>query len=232
MAKKSKKTAKTYAALIMDRSGSMVSIRQEALDAFNAQVRALKDGTATGMKTLVSQVFFSTTVDNPLSWCADVDTLKEATLDEYRPEGFTALYDAIGVTAHKLSQLPDAGDADTAFLVVVVTDGQENQSREYNVRSIGNLVRELQATGRWTFAVQGANLDLAALATVTGIPVANMDKFDASHTGTMSASVRTQSAAASYMSTRGAGGQSVSNFYAVSPKSTPPDSDDGSFWKK
>ncbi len=214
MAKKS--ALKTRIALVLDSSGSMQSIRKEALDMFNQQVRAIKKGAAE-VDTKVSLAVFETGVKT-IIFNEDVKKLKELTLESYNPDGGTAMYDAVGGAIDALSFLPEASDENTSFLVVIVSDGEENQSKKYNQYDIQKRVLALQATGRWTFSYLGANQDLGKISNDLGILRGNTHAFVASAAGVNSAGVANTIATANYMNSRSMGVKSVNNFY--SPENT------------
>ena len=222
--RKTKKAAlvlKTRVAFILDRSGSMGPIRAEALDMFNQQVKALKETTTKGMDTKVTFVTFSTIADAPVIFNEEIGKLHPLTLEQYNCDGWTAMYDAVGRTVDQLSSLEEAKDPNTSFLVVIVSDGAENYSREYNAAAIAARVKGLQDTKRWTFTYLGANQDLSVISQTLNIPLGNTMSFTASSAGTFSAGVTNTASTRSYMGSR-AGGQSASvNFY--SPPTTPID---------
>lgn len=215
----SKKTAlKTRIALVLDSSGSMQSIRKEALDMFNQQVRAIKKGAAE-VDTKVSLAVFESGVKT-IFFNEDVKKLKELALESYNPEGGTAMYDAVGGAIDALSFLPEASDENTSFLVVIVSDGEENQSKKYNATDISKRVIALQATGRWTFSYLGANQDLAKVSATLGISRGNMHAFTASVPGAYAAAAVNTAATEKYMGNRSMGVKAVNNFY--SPENTGP----------
>lgn len=215
----SKKTAlKTRIALVLDSSGSMQTIRKEALDMFNQQVRAIKKGAAE-VDTKVSLAVFESGV-RTMFFNEDVKKLKELALESYNPEGGTAMYDAVGGAIDALSFLPEASDENTSFLVVIVSDGEENQSKKYNQYDIQKRILALQATGRWTFSYLGANQDLSKITENLGILRGNTFAFVASAAGVGLASSSNVAATTNYMNTRSMGVKSVSNFY--SPENTGP----------
>ncbi len=81
-------------------------------------------------------------------------------------------------------------------LVVIITDGAENSSREYTQKDLSKLVEGLQAKGNWTFTYLGANQDAWANASKWGFDKGNVASFNATDSGaTMAfASMSTNSA--------------------------------------
>jgi hypothetical protein len=91
----------------------------------------------------------------------------------------TALLDAIGVGVRNLNE--KIGDkiasGEAAAVVVIITDGEENASREFDGSKVKSMIEELQATNRWTFTFVGANIDSISTASRYGIDVKNVMQF-------------------------------------------------------
>lgn len=154
---------------IMDRSSSMMKMREEAISGFNTFLNGQKDlpGKAT-----FSLVFFDTDVflvyDN-----ADIQKVPSLDFSSYRPNGMTALYDAIGYTVdrfkHKKSQ---------KTIIAVLTDGAENASRKYNGPAIQQLLKDVEGEGGWEVLFLGANLDTTKFVASAGIKLNNSTSYD------------------------------------------------------
>src|ERR1041385_3538765 len=159
---------KTRVAIVLDRSGSMGSIREATIEAFNAQVESLRKYAET-QDVKVGLITFSDRVDQSHMTLTPISEFKNLG-ESYHPWGNTALYDAVGSAIADLSALPEASDSDKAFLLVIVTDGMENASRTFNSKTLATLIKALQQTGRWTFTYTGANQDLAQVSETLQIP--------------------------------------------------------------
>jgi hypothetical protein len=103
-----------------------------------------------------------------------VATLADLTHETYQPHGWTALLDAVGTAIRQL----ETYDAD-AYIVLIVTDGAENHSREFTAAQIRELVTQKEATGTWTFVFLGANIDAWAVAQTLGMQRGNVAQFSA-----------------------------------------------------
>jgi len=142
-----------HVAFVLDKSGSMHAVEEAVVEGYNDYLRELRD---QGGETLFSLTTFDTRFEHvyvgvPL---ADVVELDGRT---YRPDGMTALYDAIGHTALQTEQrLQAERRADEKVLVVVMTDGLENSSTDYDAHSIAELVRGYEERPNWTFVYLGA----------------------------------------------------------------------------
>jgi uncharacterized protein YegL len=116
---------------VLDRSGSMASICMDSIGGFNTFLDAQRSvpGTAN-----VSVVIFDDQYEM-LYDGIDVKKADKLTIRTFMPRGMTALYDAIGRTitdvGERLSALPEA-DRPEKVLVVILTDGGENSSKEFN----------------------------------------------------------------------------------------------------
>lgn len=215
--KKSKK--RTLVALVLDSSGSMSSMKSEAIDLFNGQLEAVRKGAKGAGETKLSLVVFGVPSEGkygPVFYHGvDVvhknqgpDKVEPLTAETYQPCSLTPMRDGIG-TAISLLEAEDDGGDDTAFLVVVVTDGQENASKEWSAATLSKKVADLQATGRWTFALYGCDdLDLAELRETSGlaaVPVGNLGTYKRGADGMAQASYTVSNNTAAYMANRSAG---------------------------
>jgi Mg-chelatase subunit ChlD len=149
------KVKKTYVAFILDKSGSMNTVRDLTISAFNEQVQELRKNGSLGGETSISLIQFSGSVEETFFNVPIDETEGELDRTQYSPSGNTAMYDAIGYTLNKLQRFDEPGDV--GFLVVILSDGQENSSRKYNGKDILSLKKELESTGRWTFQYIGCD---------------------------------------------------------------------------
>jgi Mg-chelatase subunit ChlD len=157
--------------IIIDSSGSMASMHNEVVNAFNGQVEVIRKNNQD-MDTKVSLVTFS---DNtvPVSLNAPVESLKLMERGDFKPTGSTALYDAIGYMITQFQTLPEASDPTCSFLLVIVTDGDENASRSWTYSKVREYIQSLEKTGRWTFTYLGANEGLKDVGTSLGMRASN-----------------------------------------------------------
>lgn len=154
-----------YNLVILDKSGSMHSIRQQAIDGFNetlGSIRAAQLKHQNSQEQFVSlAVFCGCGVDmiydkTPIK---DAENLKP---EQYEPCCCTPLYDAIGMTVQKLKKdIKDVPDA--AVIVTIITDGYENASTEWNGPTIKKLIDDCKQDG-WVFAFIGAGADIIRVA--------------------------------------------------------------------
>lgn len=175
--------------IILDESGSMMSIKKEAIDSVNETVQTIRAAQQkhTDQDHYVSLVTFNNDAKTVYE-CVGVNEVMELNGETYQPNCSTALYDAMGKS---LSILRKKVAADDKVLVTIVTDGCENASYEYSGVAIKALVDELKAAG-WVFAYIGANHNVEAFA--AQISITNVMQFHADSVGTQMMSQRTNDA--------------------------------------
>ena len=148
MEKKIEKT-KVYNVIIMDRSGSMWDIRKPAIMGFNevlGGVKAAQTKYAETQEQFITLVLFDSASIDEVYWNADPSKAEHLTTETYVPGSATPLYDAMGRTLTKLER-ELKGDENHSVLVTVITDGYENDSREYDLASVKALVEHLKDRG-------------------------------------------------------------------------------------
>lgn len=169
----------THVLLVTDMSGSMGHLADDVRGGFNTYVAGLKGkpGSYRLTATLFDQRYMPLCVD------ADLATVPELTGDNYSPAGSTALLDAVGRTVGEFETRAKLGDADRV-LVVIQTDGQENASREWTWAAVQGLIKDREATGKWSFVYLGAGADTWDQANRMGVAGANYVGTHATSAGT------------------------------------------------
>jgi hypothetical protein len=212
------KKPKTYVAVVLDRSGSMDSIRAQTVKAFNDIVRTVRD-RADEQEVAVTLVTFSNRSRFEFL-NADPRTLKELTVDDFRCDGMTALLDAVGETTEKLKDVKDADDDNVSFLVLVVTDGDENMSSRFRQPGkLADLMRECQATDRWSFAFNVPPGRKDSFVRQFGIPSDNVREWEGNARGMEETSRATTTGLSNYFAARSKGTRSVASFYVTADMS-------------
>ncbi len=150
---------KVYNLIILDRSGSMESIREATVAGINQTLDSIRKAADTGLTQLVTIMPFCGCSMDDICHNAPIGRVTNLTSADFRPCCMTPLYDAIGRACTRLRKEID-GDHDSAVSVTIITDGYENASREWDGHSVRSLIESLRAKG-WMFAYIGANQDTA-----------------------------------------------------------------------
>lgn len=169
-------------AFVLDRSGSMDSCRDAAIEGFN---RFLKEQQQVEGLAKLTLVLFD---DEYLVPAQALPVAEVIPLDNetYVPRGSTALLDAIGRTIDemgvRLAALPEA-DRPAQVIVAILTDGAENSSQNYTWHQLAGVIRRQTEQYRWTFLFLGANQDAIATAAQMNIGHHNAATFVADSVG-------------------------------------------------
>lgn len=174
-----------HVSILLDRSGSMQSIKNDVIGGFNHFIEEQKKVPGEMSVTLLS---FATHKDTSVMYdTVKLGDIKPLTLESYHPSGQTALNDSfvalIEQTGKKLDSLPDNEKPDKV-LVVCITDGEENDSREHTTETLKKIIDHQKEKYNWEFIYIGANQDSFAEASKRGITHAAM--FTADKVGTKS----------------------------------------------
>lgn len=188
---------KTIVNLILDESGSMSSIKRPTIDGVNEYINSLKSKDGLFYFTLTkfdSEGIRTPYVNTPI---IDVNLLDEW---DYKPNAMTPLYDAIGETVNKVENQIKNEKGKVAVLVVIMTDGGENSSKEFTQAKINSMITKLQEKGNWTFVFLGANQDSFSTSQGLGIYMNNTMNWQASAVGVRGAMDHLADATAFYAS--------------------------------
>lgn len=146
---------KTYIAILLDRSGSMATIKEATIEAFNGFIRNQRNQDGVAYFTLCQ---FDSEAIEFLYEAAG--TPVELSSYNYIPRGSTPLLDAIGTIANHARQHARPMDYNRRVLVIQ-TDGLENASKEWSLEAVRSVLKELENTG-WQIIYLGAGIDAYA----------------------------------------------------------------------
>jgi len=158
----------TELVFILDKSGSMSGLESDTIGGFNSMLK--KQKVVEG-ECLITTVLFDDEV-RLLHDRANIKAVQPLTEKDYWVGGSTALYDAMGTAMHKIANAcrhTDEAYRPEHVLFVVITDGYENSSREYNGSRIRELVSKHKEKDHWKFIYLGANIDTKEAAKDVGI---------------------------------------------------------------
>ena len=156
---------KIFNLIILDKSGSMRVIRNAAVDGFNDVLEGIRVAQAESelQEHYVSLLTFCDCKKEYVYDCVPVNEVRNLTLRDYNPCCNTPLFDAMGMALSNLVSKVENEKHSTAA-VTIITDGEENSSREYNGESIKAFVDKLQKELDWKFSYIGTNQDVEAIA--------------------------------------------------------------------
>jgi hypothetical protein len=175
------KKQKTIYHMILDKSGSMSDCIPNTLEGYNEQILKIRE---LEKKYPEQEICLGLTTFNHeichLSFHRPPSTARLLNNENYRPDGTTALLDAIGLVIRQLEKDVEAqlSEFDTTVVVVILTDGHENASRQFRLSDISQMISRLEETGKWTFSFIGATLDAVHVAQSMAIKTQNSYTFD------------------------------------------------------
>lgn len=140
--------------IVLDRSGSMQGSEEITVDALNTYLNELKQENSNNTSLTLS-TFDSMSIDIPISRVL-VSKFKSFPADILQPRGGTPLFDAIGLAIHDLENIKESTDHNK--VLVIVTDGLENASKEYTFENISSKIKEKEEAG-WLIIYLGAEHD-------------------------------------------------------------------------
>lgn len=177
------KKDRTELVFILDKSGSMSGLEKDTIGGYNSLLAKQKE--LEGECRITTVLFDNNYV--LLHDRIDLKAVSEITDKEYNVGGTTALLDAIGKTINKIDNAQkhtaDEYRADKVMFVVI-TDGEENSSREYPVEKVKGLIETMKKERSWEFVFLGANIDAVQTAASFGISADNAVTYLSDRRGT------------------------------------------------
>jgi len=158
----------TYIVMLLDRSGSMMSLRNDTIGGFNAFVAEQKKVSGQAVLTLAQ---FDDKFQIDYEAC-DIQLVPALTPETFVPRGGTALRDAfarlVTATGAKLSGMKEEERPENVIFVVI-TDGAENASKEVSPAVLKEMIDVQTKTYNWKFLFLGANMDAALVGNSMGV---------------------------------------------------------------
>ena len=171
------KKSKTFYHIILDQSGSMSDCINQTI---NGLANQRKEILAIANEFPEEEIRVGLTIfdHNVILKYRNLSVRELSKMDgfEYRPNGQTALLDAIGMSVADTQRL--MVNEDDSAVMIILTDGYENASREYSHDKIKNLIQAKEATGKWSFTYLGATLDAVEIAKSMNIKGENSFAFE------------------------------------------------------
>ena len=153
--------------VILDESGSMGSLGDEPRQGINSFCEKQKEAGEFNVTIVTFNTEVTTHYDR-------VDSKEFTGLEKFNPNGMTALHDAICLT---INNFKEKNEKSGKVIVLIVTDGEENSSREYNRHSTKDLITKMEQKG-WLFVYLGANQDSITVAKNIGIQHSGNYRYD------------------------------------------------------
>lgn len=197
----------THVFAILDRSGSMSGLESDTIGGYNGFLDKLRKQRGIRVTlTLFDHEFEQPYADVPIKDAPKLDS------KSYFVRGSTALIDAFCRTINEgKSKVKKADKA----IVLVITDGYENASRENTSADMKKLVADLEARDNWTFTYLGANQDAWAVAERWGFSKGNVSNFNPTGKGTAQVFATMSMNVAGFAAS---GSQNVRSFYSDADK--------------
>lgn len=173
-----KATGPVEIVVITDRSGSTRSIQNDIIGGFNSFIAEQQKVPGEANVTVVL-------FDDRYELLQDRVKLSEAILMDdtnFVPRGMTSLHDAIGITINRFKALHEKGEAQKTILAIM-TDGEENSSREFSSTQVKELVTEVQDKFGWEVLFLAANQDASLSGGNLGVKMGSTMSFAASAVG-------------------------------------------------
>jgi len=179
-----KSEAQTHSYILLDRTGSMSSIWEEALSSVNAYAESIAGQAGDVVPKITLAVFDA---QNGLQFDVlrrgvEPKDWKKVTDSEASPRGMTPLFDAIA----RLVSMAEGDNPDKA-VIVIMTDGEENSSREVTKEGVKAALARAEKRG-WEVVFLGAEFANFADADAVGVSAARSMSIGA---GRMRASMST-----------------------------------------
>jgi uncharacterized protein YegL len=167
---------------ILDKSGSMGGLEKDTIGGYNTMLEKQK---AVEGDCLITTVLFDNNYEL-LHDRIDIKAVSLITEREYQVGGSTALLDAIGRTIHKIGNAQkhtaDEYQAEKVMFVII-TDGEENASREYSSDKVKIQIEHQKSKYGWEFIFLGANIDAVETAARFGIDRSRAQNYHADSEG-------------------------------------------------
>lgn len=151
------KNKKTLVTLLLDRSGSMQSVKDDTIGAINSYIEELKSSKSKIHFSLILFDSFGGGCDLEKVYVAEkIKHVKPLKSKDFNPRGGTPLIDASYKTIRAVEESLKGKDANVVF--AIQTDGNENQSVENSWKDLKSLISEKEESG-WEFVFMGCGID-------------------------------------------------------------------------
>ena len=190
----------TLIAYCLDKSGSMNNVSDDIIGTTNSFVESQDPDKNPAIVKGLTNIGICTFSDyDKITWSGKysfnpINEYQPLTLENYIPMGSTALYDAITATITECDRyIADHLDHNVKVIIVIQTDGEENDSREATSNSVRKLINVRTECG-WSFTFLGANQDACLTAKNLGINTKSAIQYNSTQVGSRRVSLALSSA--------------------------------------
>ena len=168
---------------ILDKSGSMGGLERDTIGGYNSMLDKQRDVEG---EAVITTVLFDNGYEL-LHDRIDIKAVSPITEKEYQVGGSTALIDAIGRTINKIGNVQKNTDEKyraEKVMFVIITDGEENSSREFTSDKVKEMIENQKEKYGWEFIFLGANIDAVETAAQFGITADRAQSYHSDKAGT------------------------------------------------
>jgi hypothetical protein len=202
----------TLITVILDESGSMTSVAEQTIAAFNMFVQEQREASSKVGKGYLTLIKFDAPEIKTVYSSRPLEEVSLLDRHTYSPRGGTNLFDAIGhsIAAVNTSLASLTEEQRPGVLTLIMTDGYENSSVNFKSDEIKNLVRSAE-NADWTFTFLGANIDAFSAGSAIGMTLHNTASYN---TANMTETFHTVSAMATTVRGAKMAGVNTADIYA------------------
>lgn len=203
----------TKVMFVVDESGSIndYKLRGKILESLNTYVENLKAAATNEDVYEIAAVKFS---NRAVAWknFTNVRWISGFSSDDYRPAGGTALMDGIDMALRICVSEGRDHDPETAFLIIVLTDGEENMSVKTNPHRLADRLAVAEASGKYTIVVNCPQSGVPFVEKI-GVARGNIRPWEQTNRGAEELTRSTTAALSTYTQARTRGVTATSAFY-------------------
>ncbi len=210
-----------HVAFVIDESGSMGHLKNDVVSYYNEQIGTLKQKSYDSKQaTYVSLYTLGRGGVRCIQKEVYIEQAKFLTNYDYNPNGGTPLLDGMGQAITDLKALILSTETDNSFLVITITDGEENESHNwreanggYGKPSLADEIKAMNGTDRWTFAFAGPQGSKGYL-TRFGVLLGNCTEWEQTRRGVQQFAAQTVNSIGSYYDGRTMGQTMSKSFFS------------------
>ena len=148
----------TEIVFLLDESGSMFRLKEDTIKGYNYFLERQKEA---GHDAYITAISFSSGT-KLLQKRIHISKANPIDKSQYCPSGSTSLLDALGeaINRTRFAQQDDGANAPEKTVFIIITDGEENSSQEYEYGFVNRMIEHKKNEDGWHFLFLGANIDV------------------------------------------------------------------------